>query len=67
MSIIKWIAFILVVIGGLNWALVGLFDYDLVAKIFGDLSTVSRIIYDLVGLAALVVLFTCMPKSAKTQ
>lgn len=44
---------ILVVIGGLNWGLVGFFKYDLVAAIFGDMSTLSRIVYDLVGLAAL--------------
>ncbi len=39
-------------IGGLNWGLVGLFDYDLVAAIFGTMSTLSRIIYSLVGLGA---------------
>ncbi|HBV02088.1 MAG TPA: DUF378 domain-containing protein [Candidatus Komeilibacteria bacterium] len=47
------IAFILVVIGGLNWGLVGLFNFNLVAAIFGDMSLVSRIVYILVGLAAL--------------
>lgn len=53
MNWLDWIVMILVVVGGLNWGLVGFFDYDLVAGIFGDASTVSRIIYDLVGLAAL--------------
>lgn len=53
MSIIDWIAMILVVIGGLNWGLVGAFKFDLVAKIFGDMSVVARIVYDLVGLAAI--------------
>lgn len=41
----------LVVIGGLNWGLVGLFDFDLVAAIF-DESAMSRLIYTLVGLSA---------------
>ena len=42
----------LLIIGGLNWGLVGLFDFNLVAAIFGEMSAVSRIIYILVGLAA---------------
>lgn len=46
------IAFILVIIGGLNWGLVGLLNLDLVAKIFGA-SILTKIIYDLVGLSAL--------------
>ena len=49
------IAFILVVIGGLNWGLVGLLNLDLVAKIFRA-SILTKIIYDLVGLAALYLL-----------
>ena len=47
------IAFILLLVGGLNWGLVGFFKYDLVAAIFGDMTMLSRIVYDLVGLAAL--------------
>ena len=52
------IAFILVIIGGLNWALVGLFSFDLVAAIFGSLSIVSRIIYILVGISAVYMIFS---------
>ena len=49
------IALILVIIGALNWGLVGLFEYDLVAEIFGGQdAVVSRIVYTLVGLAGLV-------------
>lgn len=49
------IALILVIIGALNWGLVGLFEYDLVAEIFGGQGAVgSRIVYTLVGLAGLV-------------
>jgi len=50
-----WIAVVLVVVGGLNWGLVGFFNFDLVASIFGDMSAVSRVVYDLVGLAAIYV------------
>ncbi|MFA5318435.1 MAG: DUF378 domain-containing protein [Patescibacteria group bacterium] len=52
---LDWIAVILVVVGGLNWGLVGFFDFDLVASIFGDMPTVSRVVYDLVGLSAIYV------------
>ena len=48
------IALILGIIGGINWGLVGLFRFDLVAYIFGgQTATVSRIVYTLVGLAAI--------------
>lgn len=48
------IALILVIIGALNWGLIGLFGFDLVATIFGGQSAMlSRIIYALVGLAGL--------------
>lgn len=53
MGPIGWVAFILVVVGGLNWGLVGLFNFDLVAAIFGSMSTISRVVYVLVGLAAI--------------
>ncbi len=48
-----WFALVLLVIGGLNWLLVGAFNFDLVAAIFGEMSPVSRIVYVLVGLAAI--------------
>ncbi len=48
------LALILVIIGALNWGLIGIFQYDLVAGIFGGMSgVVSRIIYTLVGLAGI--------------
>ena len=43
---------VLLIVGGLNWLLVGAFDFDLVAAIFGDMSPLSRIVYVLVGLSA---------------
>ncbi len=51
------IALILVIVGGLNWGLVGLLDFDLVAVIFGAMSTLSRIVYSLVGLSALYMIY----------
>jgi len=58
------IALILVLIGALNWGLVGILKIDLVASIFGDMSTVSRVVYALVGLAA-IYLAIISPKLAK--
>lgn len=56
MYILKLIAYVLVIIGALNWGLVGFFEFDLVASIFGDLTLVSRIVYSLIGIAAIVYL-----------
>jgi len=53
---LTWVAIALVVIGALNWGLVGIFRVDLVAAIFGTLSLVSRIVYVLVALAGLYLL-----------
>ncbi len=51
------VTYALVIIGGLNWGLVGLLDYDVVASLFGAASGISRTIYTLVGLSALWMLF----------
>jgi len=53
MKTIDIIALILVVIGAINWGLIGLFDFNLVDSIFGTMSAISRIIYTLVGIAGL--------------
>ena len=51
------IALWLAIIGGLNWGLVGAFNFNLVSLIFGDMSILSRIIYILVGLAAVALIY----------
>jgi uncharacterized membrane protein YuzA (DUF378 family) len=58
MNTLDWIAMILLIVGGLNWGLVGVADFNLVAAIFGDGSALSRIVYVLVGLSALWCLYT---------
>lgn len=56
---VDWLALVLVIVGGLNWGLVGFFQFDLVAWIFGDATTVlARIVYALVGLSAVYLLVT---------
>ncbi len=57
-NLIHNIALILVIIGGLNWGLVGLFSFDLVAFIFGSMSILSRIVYILVGVSAVLLAFS---------
>ncbi|OGI02453.1 MAG: hypothetical protein A2287_00670 [Candidatus Melainabacteria bacterium RIFOXYA12_FULL_32_12] len=54
MKYLQYISYALIIIGALNWGLVGLFGVDLVAAIFGPMSAATRIIYSLVGLAAIV-------------
>lgn len=61
----KKVALALVVIGALNWGLVGLFEYDLVAALLGELSTISKIVYILVGLSGIVVLATEFTSASK--
>ena len=54
MLVLDRIALILTIIGGLNWGSIGLFRYDIVAAIFGgQTATLSRVVYTLVGLAAI--------------
>jgi uncharacterized membrane protein YuzA (DUF378 family) len=53
MTALNKITLLLLIVGGLNWGLVGLFNFDLVAALFGELSLLSRLVYSLVGLSAL--------------
>ena len=62
MNAADYMAWILIVVGGLNWGLVGAFQYNLVDSIFGVDSTLSRIIYVLVGLAAVYSLIAVVAK-----
>ena len=54
MKVLYYIALTLVIIGAINWLLIGLFNFDLVATIFGAMSVMSRIIYVLVGITGLI-------------
>jgi hypothetical protein len=53
MRIANSLTLLLLIVGGLNWGLVGLFGFDLVAALFGEMSLLSRIVYTLVGASAL--------------
>lgn len=58
---------ILLVIGGLNWGLVGLLNFNLVDAIFGAGSVASKVVYVIVGIAALVALLDFVPKNRSRQ
>jgi hypothetical protein len=67
-SAVDWIAMILLIIGGINWGLVGLAQFDLVAAIFGGQdSGFARIVYVLVGLAALYSIYTAMKVNSNNR
>jgi uncharacterized protein len=57
LSVLDWIALVLVIIGAIYWGLIGLFNFDLLATIFGKMSLISRIIYDFIGLAGIYMIF----------
>ncbi|HEX8604067.1 MAG TPA: DUF378 domain-containing protein [Pseudoduganella sp.] len=62
MNAVDWIAMVLLIVGGINWGLVGLMQFDLVAAIFGEQTTASRIVYALVGLSALYGIYLAAKK-----
>ena len=53
MKIINYVALTVAIIGALNWGLIGVLNFDLVAFIFGEMSWLSRVVYTLVGLAGI--------------
>ncbi|MBD3313253.1 DUF378 domain-containing protein [Candidatus Woesearchaeota archaeon] len=57
MKVLDWIALVLVIVGGLNWGLVGLFQFDLVQAILGSIPVLQRIVYVLVGISALYMIY----------
>ena len=61
-NIIDWIALVLVIVGGLNWGLVGIFSWDLVEAILGSVPILQRIVYVLVGISALYMIYQTWKK-----
>ena len=53
MKVIDKIALVLIIIGAINWGLIGLLRFDSVATLFGNMSAISRIVYTLVGISGL--------------
>ncbi|MBI4235652.1 DUF378 domain-containing protein [Candidatus Peregrinibacteria bacterium] len=60
MKVVTWIAMVLVIVGALNWGLVGFFEYNLVEALLGSWPMVMRVVYGLVGVGGLwMVFFGC--------
>jgi uncharacterized protein len=64
LTTVDWVALVLVIVGGLNWGLVGLANFDLVATLFSTVPVVAQIVYVVVGLAA-IYLAVISPKLAR--
>ena len=67
MKVVEIIALILNIIGGINWGLVGLFDYNLVDSLFGEGSVIAKVIYVLVGISTLFAITTVVKLAKKTD
>lgn len=65
MKMLEMLALVLVLVGALNWGLVGLLNFDLVAALFGEMSMLARVVYSLVGLSALVTAGVTLPAVMK--
>jgi len=57
MSALDWVAAILVIIGAINWGLVGLFQWNLVTAIFGSVAWLEKVVYVLVGVSGLYAIY----------
>lgn len=67
MDTLGWIAALLVIIGAINWGLVGIFDWNLVNAIFGSVSWLERTIYTLVGVGGLYMIYVMAGGSGKME
>lgn len=54
---LDWIALVLVIVGGLNWGLVGLLNFDLVQAVLGSIPMLAKAVYILVGLSAVYMVY----------
>ncbi len=63
LTMFDWIALIVLTIGGINWGLIGFFNFDLVSSLFGVMTMFTRIIYGFVGVSAIYSIFILSTKS----
>ena len=59
-NVLDWIALVLVIVGGLNWGLVGLFQFDLVRALLGSIPLLQNAVYVLVGISAVYMVYFAM-------
>ncbi len=66
-SALDWVAMVLMIVGGINWGLVGAFGFDLVAALFGERTTWSRLVYTVVGIASLYGIYLLSKMAARNR
>ncbi len=66
MDIVKGVVYSLVIIGALNWGLIGAFNFDLVSFLFGDMTFLTRALYTIIGLSAIAYLISSMQERSET-
>ncbi|MBQ2983810.1 MAG: DUF378 domain-containing protein [Candidatus Gastranaerophilales bacterium] len=65
MGMIKWVVYSLVIIGALNWGLIGAFNFDLVSFFFGEMTFLTRVLYTIIGLSAIAYLITSLQERSE--
>ncbi len=65
LNVLDWIALVLVVVGAVNWGLVGLFQFDLVYYLLQSVYVVAQIVYVVVGVAGLYLFFSLLAKGGE--
>ncbi len=63
LNTLDWIALGLLIVGGINWGMIGAFNFDLVSSLFGVMSVISRIVYALVGISAVYAVYILFTKT----
>lgn len=66
-NVLDWVCMIILVVGGLNWGLVGLFHFNLVDALFGSIPILVKVVYDIVGLTAIYVFIRCVTGCSKAK
>lgn len=65
LNALDWTATVLMIVGALNWGLIGMFDYNLVSALFGVETLITRLVYVVVGLAALYGIYMATKLASK--
>ena len=65
LTALDWAAMLLMIVGGVNWGLVGAFDFNLVATLFGNQTPLSRLVYAVVGIASLYGIYILSKMAAR--
>lgn len=66
-SALDWAAMVLMIVGGINWGLIGAFEFDLVAALFGQMTGWSRLVYAVVGIASLYGIYLLSKMAARSR